>query len=92
LIGSNLIGSDLRGSDLSNSDFDFSVLNFSYKGINLNFDDRTIKQLMNHALKQNNKNKIYNEIRKAILDNPEWYAWLEDWHRKSEVKDLKEFL
>jgi hypothetical protein len=64
----------------------------SCQGIGLDFDDRTIKQIMNHALKQKNKNKIYNEIRQAIIDNPEWYKWLEDWHRKSEVQDLKEFV
>jgi uncharacterized protein YjbI with pentapeptide repeats len=83
---------DMSGADLSDADFDYSVLNLSCKGINLNFDDRTIKQLMNHALKQNNKNKIYNEIRQAVLNNPEWHEWLENWHRKNEVKDLKEFI
>jgi uncharacterized protein YjbI with pentapeptide repeats len=99
---SDFRGSDLRGSDLSyvdlsyadlsGSDFDFSVLNLSCKGINLRFDERVIKQLMNHALKQDNHCEMYEEIKQAFLDNPKWIDWLESWHREDEVKHLKNFI
>lgn len=75
---SDLSWSNLSESNLSGSNFDFSVLNLSCKGIDLKFDDRVIRQLMNHALKQNNHCEVYEEIKQAFLDNPKWKNWLED--------------
>lgn len=91
LDGANLARANLKGANLDGANLDFSVLNLSCKGIGLNFDERVIKQIMNHALKQNNHCEVYEEIKQAFLSNPKWLEWLESWGRQDEVAHLREF-
>ncbi len=47
---------------------------------------------MNHALKQNNHCQVYEKIKRMFLEDEELLDWLEDWHRKDEVKHLKYYV
>ena len=67
-------------------------MNLSCNGIGLKIDDRLAKQFVNHVLKHNSDSEMYNRLKKLIIENEDIYAWMESWHRKNEVADLKKFV
>ena len=84
----DLSDADLSGADLREADLDFSCLPLWCGSLNVNFDDRQLKQIAYHLVKaglqsKNASNETKTELRKLI-------SFANGFHRAEECGFIKE--
>ena len=84
----DLSDADLRGADLRGADLDYSCLPLWCGSLNVNFDDRQLKQIAYHLVKaglqsKNASNETKTELRKLI-------SFANGFHRAEECGFIKE--
>ena len=80
--GAKLRGADLRGADLRGANLDFSVLSFSCKTLSTKFDQKQITQILYHAAKPTENNKLeIDEDLKNLLSSDLFKKVVNKFHR-----------